>query len=320
MRARGGHAFDPAIAAALADDALEILAVDPVASAWEETLACEPSPHLTLEGERIDRALAAMGDFADLISPHLSGHSGGVADLAAAAARRFGLGPAHVAPLRRAALVHDIGRVAVAARTWQKPGRLTPNEWEQVRLHAYQTERVLSRSPFLSALAPIASSHHERLDGSGYHRGASAPVLTPAARLLAAADAFHAMTEPRPHRAALPPAEAAARLGGEARAGRLDADAVVAIQAAAGQPSARVERPLGLTERQIQVIGLLARGMQTKQIARALDISTKTADRHVQNAYAKMGISTRAAATLLAMQHGLVAWGDLPMAGTSGAS
>ena len=87
-----------------------------------------------------------------------------------------------VAATRRAALVHDVGRVAVSALIWQKAGRLIADEWEQVRLHAYHSERVLCRSPFLAALAPVATSHHERLDGAGYHRGATAAALTPPAR------------------------------------------------------------------------------------------------------------------------------------------
>ena len=82
---------------------------------------------------------------------------------------------------------------------------------------------------------------------------------------------------------------------------------------AAGQQTSPVERPAGLTEREVQVIRLLARGLQTKQVARALDISAKTADRHIQNAYRKIGVSTRAAATLYASEHGLVQWGELPI-------
>jgi DNA-binding CsgD family transcriptional regulator len=180
-------------------------------------------------------------------------------------------------------------------------------------LHPYHSERVLVRSPFLAALAPVATTHHERLDGTGYHRGIAAATLTPAARVLAAADAYHAMTEPRPHREALSPAQAAETLVREAREGRLDADAVAAVLEAAGQRVPRMQRPAGLTDREAHVLGLLARGMQTRQIARALGISVKTADRHIQKAYGKIGVSTRAAATLFAMQHGLVAWGELPI-------
>jgi HD-GYP domain-containing protein (c-di-GMP phosphodiesterase class II) len=182
-----------------------------------------------------------------------------------------------------------------------------------VRLHPYHTERILSRSAFLSALAPVAGAHHERLDGSGYHRGATGAELTLPGRLLAAADGCHAMTEPRPHREALAPEQAAEALGNEANAGRLDPDAVAAVVEAAGQRVPPLERPAGLTEREAEVVGMLARGLQTKQVAHALGISVKTADRHVQNAYGKIGVSTRAAATLFAMTHGLVAWGELPM-------
>ena len=178
VASRRGKAFDPAVAVALADGAGEILAVEPGRSAWAEALTLEPEPHLVLEDAAIDEALAAMGDFADLLAPELTGHSSGVARLAAAAASRAGLSPGDVAAVRRAGLVHDVGRVAVDARTWRKPAPLTPDEWEGVRLHAYHTDRVLSRSPFLASLAPIASSHHERLDGSGYHRGATAPGLS----------------------------------------------------------------------------------------------------------------------------------------------
>jgi len=320
VRARAGGAFDPAIAAVLADQAGAILALDGERPAWEEVLAAEPGPVLILRGPAVEEALAAMGDFADLVSPYLVGHAAGVAALAAAAARRLGLPAAEVVAVRRAALVHDVGRVAVPARIWQKAGRLTPDEWERVRLHAYHCERVLCRSPFLAALAPVATSHHERLDGSGYHRAAAAAALPPAARLLAAADAYHAMTQPRPHREALPPQRAADLLGREAREGRLDADSVAAVLEAAGHAAPRLPRPAGLTEREAEVVALLARGLQTKQIARALGISAKTADRHVQNAYTKIGVSTRAAAALFAMRHGLVAWGELPMVTARGRS
>jgi HD-GYP domain-containing protein (c-di-GMP phosphodiesterase class II) len=313
VREHAGVGLDPEVAARLADDGEAILALNPEASAWDEALACEPQPRLTLEGEAIDRALAAMGNFADLISPYLAGHSAGVAELATAAAGRCRLSAAETLALRRAGLVHDLGRVAIGARAWQKPGPLTADEWEQVRLHPYHTERVLSRSPFLSALAPVAGAHHERLDGSGYHRGAAGADLALPARLLAAADAFHAMTEPRPYREPLAPDAAAETLADEAGAGRLDPNAVAAVVEAAGQRAPRLERPAGLTEREVEVVGLLARGLQTKQVARALGISIKTADRHVQNAYRKIGVSTRAAATLFAMEHGLVAWGELPI-------
>jgi HD-GYP domain-containing protein (c-di-GMP phosphodiesterase class II) len=318
IRKRAGGAFDPAIAKLLAQEAGEILTLDDDASAWTETLGCEPSPQLMLEGEAIERALAAMGDFADLVSPYLVGHSRGVAELAGAAARLGGLGAVDLAMTFRGALVHDLGRVAVPFRIWHKAGPLTPDDWEHVRLHAYHSERVITRSPFLVALAPAAAFHHERLDGSGYHRGAAAAEIPRPARLIAAADAYHAMTEPRPHRQALSPDAAADILSKEARVRRLDADAVSAVIEASGQRAPRIERPAGLTEREADVLKLLARGYQTKQVARALGISVKTADRHVQNAYAKIGVSTRAGATLFAMEQGLVAWGEFPISRPAG--
>jgi HD-GYP domain-containing protein (c-di-GMP phosphodiesterase class II) len=233
IRERAGSAFDPAVAAPITERPDDLAVLDADESAWEETLAAEPGGHLTLDGAAIDDAMAAMGAFADIASPYLIGHSGGVAELAAQAAIRCRFEPDRVTDIKRAAFVHDLGRVAVPVRIWQKPGPLTQDEWERVRLHAYHSERILCRSPFLAELARVATSHHERLDGSGYHRGAVAAGLGPSARILAAADAYHAMTEPRPHRAALTPEQAAGTLGRDASEGRLDPDAVGAVLGAA---------------------------------------------------------------------------------------
>jgi HD-GYP domain-containing protein (c-di-GMP phosphodiesterase class II) len=218
-----------------------------------------------------------------------------------------------VVAVRRAALVHDLGRVAVGTSVWNKPTALTADEWERVRLHPYHTERVLSRSLALTKLGSIAGTHHERLDGSGYHRGVTAPSLAMPARLVAVADAYRTMIEPRPHRAARSPEEAARALGESASAGRIDPNAVAAVLEAAGAAVPRMARPAGLTDREAQVISMVAKGLQTKQVAHRLGISVKTADRHLQNAYAKIGVSSRAAAALFAMQHGLTSWGELPI-------
>ncbi len=321
IRQRAGGAFDPAIANRFADQSAAVFAAaEGTGSVWEATLAAEPRPWLTLGGQEIDRALAALGDFADLVSPSLSGHSSGVARLASAAADLCGFDAGESRRVAWAALLHDVGRVGVHPRIWHKPGRLSADEWEQVRLHAYHTERIFAPSPFLASLANVAGGHHERLDGSGYHRGTGASALEPAARLLAVADAFHAMTEPRPYRQPLASADAARVLAEEARAGRHDPDLLAAVFEAGGQEVPRLPRPGGLTEREAEVIGLVARGLQTKQVAHALDISTKTADTHIQRAYRKMGVSTRAAATLFAMEHGLVASGEFPIPRAGGDS
>lgn len=314
IRNRAGRAFDPALATLVADE-YDALVGQPPASAWDEVLDREPVPHVMLGGKQIDEALSAMADFTDLVSPYLAGHSSAVADLAERAARVCGLDPEQVRAIRRAGLLHDVGRVAVAARVWSERGPLSDADWEQVRLHPYHAERVMTHSSFLAPLASISSNHHERLDGSGYHRGVTAGSLSPEQRLLAAADAFQAKTEPRAYREALGPGEAAAYVEAEVEAGRLDPEAVHAVVEASGLRPRRAPRPAGLTEREAEVVGLLARGLQTKQVARLLGISAKTADRHIQNSYAKIGVSTRAAAAVFAMQHGLVGWGELPMAG-----
>jgi HD-GYP domain-containing protein (c-di-GMP phosphodiesterase class II) len=305
VRRRAGGAFDPEVVAAIAGDDVGFRTVN-TASSWEQTLVCEPGPHALLESSSIDRALATMGEFADLVSPCFVGHSAGVAMLASNAARRCNLDITEVTTIQRAAYIHDIGRVAVPARVWRQLGPLMPDDWEKVRLHPYQTERIIHRSPSLAVLAQVAGAHHERCDGSGYHRGTAASGLTVSTRLLAAADAYQTKIEPRPHREALSPEQAAETLVSEVHAGRLDAIAVRAVVEAAGQPTPRVEAPAGLTRRETEVIRLLARGLPTKQIARALGISVKTADNHIQNAYSKMGVSTRAAAAVFAMRQGLL--------------
>ena len=260
-----------------------------------------------LTGEALDSALRAVADFVDLKSPYLAGHSSGVADLAVAAAGCLRL-PAPVAvDLGHAALVHDLGRVGVSAAVWGRPRPLTAGEWEVVRLHPYHTDRVLGRSPALGRLAAIASLHHERLDGSGYFRGAPAGQQPAAARVLAAADAYHAMREPRPHRPAMGAGQAAAELGRGVRAGRLDRDAVDAVLEAAGhRVGRRKAHPGGLTAREAEVLRLLARGLSTRQIAAALTIAPKTAGNHIQAIYDKAGVSSRAAATVFAMRHGFM--------------
>ena len=311
MRERSGGAFDPDVVAALTG---EMLSPATAPSAHDEVLASEPGPWLVLRGSEIDRALGAIGDFADLLSSYFTGHSAAVADLAARAAALLGLPVEDAVTVGRAGRVHDIGRVAVETHAWNRSEALTVDQWERMRMHAHCTERVLAPSAFLSRLGAIAGAHHERIDGTGYHRGVAGPSLGQADRVLAAADAFRTACEPRPHRSALPPEQASARLAGLATEGGLDTDAVTAVLKAAGQSVPRIPRPAGLTDREAQVVGLLGRGMQTKQIAHRLGISAKTADRHIQNAYAKMGVSTRAAATLFAMQHGLGVWGELPMA------
>ena len=219
-----------------------------------------------------------------------------------------GLSDADAAALGRAALVHDVGRVGVPNGIWDRPGPLSVEQWERVRLHPYLSERVLKRCALLAPFGEVAACHHERVDGSGYHRGASGDQLDVGARLLAAADAYHAMTEDRPHRPALSPSDAASQLLDEVDAGHFRRTDVDAVLEAAGQEHRRTAAalPAGLTEREVEVLRLIARGQLNKQVAATLGISPKTVGRHIEHIYAKTGVTTRAGATLFAMEHGLL--------------
>ncbi|HSJ94529.1 MAG TPA: HD domain-containing phosphohydrolase, partial [Gaiellaceae bacterium] len=300
-RARRGRAYDPALVDALDDVAPDVLAGLEGADEWEAALAAEPLPAATVGAGALDDVLSAWADFADLKSPWTRGHSRAVASLAEAAGRQAGLDADTCDGLRRAGLVHDLGRVAVENGIWDKPGPLTTAEWERVRLHPYYTERILARCAALAQVAGTASSHHERLDGAGYHRGLTAEALSPGDRILAAADAYAALTADRPHRPALGPGEAARTL--EAEAGRaLDADAVACVRSAAGRRQAPPprRRPADLTDREVEVLRLIARGVSNRDVAERLVISPKTVGRHVENLYRKIGVSSRAAAAVFA--------------------
>lgn len=305
---RAGGWFDPGVAAAFgkAGPALmaELVATDP----WQAVLEAEPMPVAHFDESDLDRVARCFADMVDLKSPYTVGHSSEVAQLAETAARSIGLAEGDVATLRRAALLHDLGRVGVSSGVWDKKGPLTRSEWEQIRLHPYHTERILSCSATLAPLGWIAGLHHERLDGSGYHHGVSAPALSTSARILAVADTFQAATQDRPHRAARSAEQAAEHLTTKAAEGWLDADCVAAVIAAAGQERPRVRRewPSGLSDREVEVLRLLARGLSNQQIAERLVISRRTAEHHVQHIYTKIAHSTRAAAALFAMEHDLL--------------
>jgi HD-GYP domain-containing protein (c-di-GMP phosphodiesterase class II) len=306
-RKHRGTQYDPAVVDLFCDHAPQLLDGLDQASDWDAILDAEPSLSRRVTGTALDQILEAMADLVDIKSPWLAGHSRGVANLVTEAARGLGYPPGEVSTLRRAALVHDLGRLGVSNAIWDKPGPLAEAERERVRLHPYLTDRMLARVGALDRSREIAARHHERLDGSGYPRGLTAASLTPPDRLLAAADAYHAMTERRPYRIPFDAERAARELRGEAQAGRLDGEAVTAILRAAGHRApARGVWPGGLTSREVDVLRLLARGLSNKQIAGELVVSPKTAANHVEHIYAKIGVSSRAAATLYATQHGLL--------------
>jgi HD-GYP domain-containing protein (c-di-GMP phosphodiesterase class II) len=298
-RARRGEQFDPQLCDALDSEGDVILSGLDEVGTWDAVIAAEPTLAVVLSGERADDALVALANFIDMKSPYFLGHSVAVAELAAEASGDH--------QLYRAGLVHDWGRLGVSNAIWDKPGPLGAGERERVRLEPQITERMLCQSEALAPLAAIAAQHRERLDGSGYPAGLSGAAISQPARVLAAADAYQAMREPRPHRAALSADTAAAELRDEVRRGRLDGDAVEAVLGAAGHRVARRrEGPAGLTAREVDVLILVARGMSNKAIAERLVISPKTVGNHVEHIYSKIGASNRAAASLFAMRHGLL--------------
>jgi HD-GYP domain-containing protein (c-di-GMP phosphodiesterase class II) len=304
VRARSGSSLDPEIVDGYVRVAREVhselAGVDPLRAAVE----AEPGPVAQASPVQLDGVCRAFGDAVDLKSLWFHGHSAGVSALAERAGQVLRMSLDDVTRLRRAGHLADIGRAGVATGIWEKERTLTTGDWERVRLHAYHSERILGRCPPLAGLAALAGMHHERLDGSGYHRATTAvPML---ARVLGAADTFHAMISDRPHRPAAPPDRAASALRAEGRAGRLDPEAVEAVLTAAGQRAARPARPDGLTERQVEVLRLVASGLSNPQIAERLVVSRRTAEHHVQDIYSRIGMSSRAGAALYAMEHGLL--------------
>jgi HD-GYP domain-containing protein (c-di-GMP phosphodiesterase class II)/DNA-binding CsgD family transcriptional regulator len=306
IRRRAGTALDPSIADTFLRYGRELLVEITSVDASVAVVEAEPEPHRWIAEPRLDEVARAFADLVDLKSPFMHGHSVGVSELAEAAAANLSLTEDEVVCVRRAGLLHDLGRTGVPNGIWDKPGPLTATEWEQVRLHPYHSERILSRSSALAPLASLAGMHHERQDGSGYYRQATAAMIPSGARVLAAADVYQAMTQDRPHRPPLTPSVAAEQLNSEATRGRLDAEAVRAVLEVTGHPPVRLTWPAGLSDREVQVLRLVARGHSNREIARLLWISPKTAGHHVQHIYAKIGVSTRAAAAMFAMEHDLV--------------
>jgi HD-GYP domain-containing protein (c-di-GMP phosphodiesterase class II) len=300
-----GH-LDPSVCAVFAG------CLEPVAAALDapdvlvRAVSVEPPPAVRVPVGELESVCATFGAFADLKGQFLLGHSSHVTDLADRAAALAGLGEDSRMDVRAAGQLLDIGRVGVSSAIWDRPRALGEADWERVRLHSYWTERILRRSPALERLAPLAAAHHERLDGSGYHRGARGSDLSPGARLLAAADVFSALTEDRPHRAAFSRSDAALTLREQVRALRLDADAAEAVVEAAGLPRARTAWPNELTDREVDVLRVLARGLSNQEIADELVLSPRTVQAHLARVYDKIQLRTRSGAAVFAIEHGLV--------------
>jgi HD-GYP domain-containing protein (c-di-GMP phosphodiesterase class II) len=307
-RQRKGGAYSPKLVDAFCSHADELCQGLDQEPSWEAVLQLEPGARETLTEEGFDNACRAFADFVDIKSNYTLTHSSGVANLAAEAARLGGLPASDVTSIWRAALLKEIGRTGITSSIWEKPGSLSDREWERVRLHTYYAERIFAHTPALAKLGALASLHHERMDGSGYHRGLPSASQSLASRILSAADVYHSLTEARPYRPAFEPEAAARELHSQVRAGKLDGDSANYVLSAAGHrvKKARREMVAGLSERELDVLRLLSQGLTIKQMASQLVISEKTVDSHIQHIYNKIGVSTRAGATMFAMENNLL--------------
>lgn len=307
---RRGNQLDPGVCDVVAREAAALWPLLETTLLWDVYLDAEPGAPRLIAGARLDGVALGFARYTDLKVPCFLGHSPAVAELAVAAGVREGLSGEALADLRRAGWLHDLGLASVPNGILEKPGPLTPAEWDRLRLHAYYTDRILARVPSLSAAAQAARAHHERCDASGYPRAVAPHVDERAARILAAADMYRALTEVRPHRPPSTATRAAELLAVEAKEKRLCSRAVDSVIAAAGvRPAPRdseQSRPDGLTAREIEVLVRVARGLTSKEVATQLAISTRTAQHHLEHIYEKIGVTTRAAAALYAVRHELL--------------
>jgi HD-GYP domain-containing protein (c-di-GMP phosphodiesterase class II) len=206
-RQRRGSWFDPEIVDAFLSVAQERALWEACGSAALEDTVARTEPEgreISAGGQRLDDIAAAFAWVIDAKSPFTYHHSERVADFAVAIGRRLGLDEPTTVRLRRAALLHDIGKLSVPNRILDKPGPLTPREWEAIKLHPYYTYQILERVPVFGELAFDASAHHERFDGRGYFRNLTAAQLSPSARILCVADQLDALSAERPYRGRLP--------------------------------------------------------------------------------------------------------------------
>lgn len=311
-RERRGHRFDPEIAGTFLD-------LSEQANFWKELeheqaqaaiLAMNPptsADHIT--ADQTDAVCEAVADFVDSKTRDTWHHSSVVADVAVSMGCCLGLAPAEQTKLRRAALVHDVGKVAIPYGILTKADHLSASEWEQFRLHPYYTERVLERVRPLRELAPAAAAHQEWVNGHGYPRQLTAEQIPLNGRILAVADTYARLARSQDEQ--VKPRDVVRRMHSLVGTQFDEAcyDALVA--------SVTGERPVNntmrqrrqlddLTEREVEVLCHLAQGLSNPQIAQALVISRKTVEHHLGHIYDKLGVSCRTSAVAYAVQQRLV--------------
>jgi HD-GYP domain-containing protein (c-di-GMP phosphodiesterase class II) len=250
-----------------------------------------------------------IADIIDLKLPWMTGYSREVASTAAQCCARLVSDPETTHLVYRAGLIHGIGRAAVPNAIWNEPGQLSASAWEKVRLVPYWTSRAGKQTGTLKQAAELASYAYERLDETGYFRSSGAAALPLEARILAASVAWVALRAPRPWRAALSFADAAALLREQAANGRFDAQVVVALLASEDSLPPRTslsQSKTRLSPREIEVLRLISRGASNKDAAKELALSPSTVRTHVESLFRKLECSTRAAATLKASSLGVL--------------
>jgi HD-GYP domain-containing protein (c-di-GMP phosphodiesterase class II) len=310
--AQRGKSFDPRVTDAFFEAAKRTPLWETLETKdlWELVLELEPdSPYRNIDQAGLDAVALAVADFVDLKTSLTVGHSRETARIAVGIARRMGLPPSEVADIRRAALVHDLGLIALPGHILLHQGSLSEADREKLRLHPYYTERILSRVPALSAVAAIAGKHHERINGSGYYRGLSGNELPLSACILALAEEFQERTQAGRGQPEPDPKDVLAEL--QPQAGTLFSRECFEALAqelglAPARPPRRREWPAGLTDREVEVLRLVATGASNRQIAQKLFLSEKTVAHHLEHIYNKIGISNRAAAVFFAMENELI--------------
>ena len=233
VRSRRGTWFDPEIVRAAqhlhtSGKLWQFCLISDVEATRAEVMRLDPGVASALTPERVDRICEAFGNIVDAKSPFTYHHSIGVTDVAVSLAETLGLAPERVSLVRRAAFLHDIGKLAVPNRILDKRGRLTPAEWTHITRHPSLSGSILRRVGAFRELAALAAEHHERLDGSGYPLGLRADDISLESRVIAIADCYAAMAEDRPYRPGLNTEQILANLA-EDVPGKLDATCFEAL-------------------------------------------------------------------------------------------
>ena len=279
-------------------------------STQEALLARRPSTVADrTQEDQTERVCEALADLIDLKTPETWHHSRTVAEVAVGIGTCLGLETRELTRLRCAALVHDVGKMVVPIAILTKGEHRSSSEWETYRLHSYYTQRILERVDALRELAQAAAADHEWINGQGYHRQLRGEQIPRHGRILAVANTYARLVQEQVYQK--DPADVLCKMRSlvGTQLDRVCYDALVtSVMGAAGLWSVpRRSRKVGnLTEREVEVLGLLAQGRNTPQIARTLDISRKTVEHHLAHIYDKIGVTCRTAAVVYAVQHGLV--------------